>query len=55
MEELIIKAGVRRTAFDLKLDSQNEFWDELLTPGHKYKISGARGGNAPWAYRGQAY
>ncbi|PVH94499.1 hypothetical protein DM02DRAFT_732482 [Periconia macrospinosa] len=53
--ELVIKAGVRWKSFDLKLDPQNEFWNELLTPGHKYKISWAHGDNAPWAYRGQVH
>ncbi|CAI6277847.1 unnamed protein product [Periconia digitata] len=53
--ELFIEADVRWTKFTLKLDPQNEFWNELLAPGHKYEIRWAHGENAPWAYRGQIH
>lgn len=51
-EELLVKARAPLKLFDLKIDPEDGFWSELLTPGHTYEIFWARNENAPWAYRG---
>jgi hypothetical protein len=53
--ELVVKAGAPIRLFDLKLDPQDEFWTQLLEPGHMYEISWAHGDKAPWAYRGEVH
>ncbi|KAF5853096.1 hypothetical protein GGP41_001625 [Bipolaris sorokiniana] len=49
---LFVEAGARNRWFDLKIDTHEDFWTQLLTPGHKYEIRWRNDGNFPWAYRG---
>lgn len=52
--ELLVKAGARNQWFDLKLDAREDFWTQLLTPGHGYEIRWRDHGITPWACRGGA-
>ncbi|KAL1611977.1 hypothetical protein SLS60_000200 [Paraconiothyrium brasiliense] len=55
-EELTVEARAPLKLFNLKLDPQDNFWTELLTPGHTYEIYWApNNNNTPWAYRGEAH
>ncbi|KAF2676250.1 hypothetical protein K458DRAFT_380198 [Lentithecium fluviatile CBS 122367] len=54
-EELVVKAGARNQWFDLKIDAREDFWAQILTPGHRYKICWQDDGKAPWAYRGEVH
>jgi len=53
--ELVVNAGARNQWFDLKIDARDDFWTQLLIPGHKYEIRWQADGNVPWAYRGEAH
>jgi hypothetical protein len=37
----------------MSVDEHDEFWKQVLTPGHKYEVRWQDGPNAPWAYRGE--
>lgn len=50
--KLVVEAKARNQWFDLKVDARDDFWTNLLTPGHKYEIRWRKDGNMPWAYRG---
>lgn len=49
--KLVVKANARNQWFDLKVDTCEDFWKNLLTPGRTYKICWRNDGNIPWAYR----
>ncbi|KAF2853097.1 hypothetical protein T440DRAFT_318528 [Plenodomus tracheiphilus IPT5] len=51
--ELTIEAGARPQWHDLTLNPQNDFWNQILTPGHNYEIRWQpNSSNAPFAYHG---
>lgn len=50
--ELVVQAAAKPQWFDLVVAWQDEFWDKILTPGHKYEIRWQDGPNSPWAYHG---
>jgi hypothetical protein len=47
---LTVEAKARNRWFDLKIDACEDFWTQLLTPGHKYEIRWREGEGFPWAY-----
>jgi hypothetical protein len=55
VEELVVKAGAPIRLFDLELEPRDEFWTQLLIPGHKYEIRWAHSDKTPWAYRGEVH
>ncbi|KAJ4288106.1 hypothetical protein N0V90_012123 [Kalmusia sp. IMI 367209] len=51
--KMVVPAGARNQWFDLKIDAREDFWTQLLTPGHKYEIRWAKSGHEPRAYHGE--
>jgi hypothetical protein len=54
-EELVVKARARNQWFDLKIDAREEFWTQLLKPGHSYEIRWRDDGKSIWLYRGDVH
>jgi hypothetical protein len=52
-EELFVRAGAPNQWFDLNIDPCDNFWTQILGPGHEYEIRWADDGRAPRAYRGE--
>lgn len=47
--ELVVEAGARNQWFNLAVDTCDDFWTQLLSPGHKYEIRWTDGDTAPQA------
>lgn len=54
-KEFIVREGASNQRFDLQIDPCDDFWTQLLSPGHKYEIRWAEVDRALQAYRGDTH